>query len=150
MVSKGNCRVTPTHVQALVKRYREVLGECEYYTRVPDSLDRHQQRACVVSALRDALRICSPDCNLGNIRPLRYRPPEPIPHAQLQRAILRLLRLHPPGIDIRTIAQQLGDQLDLLLDSASRSRLELRIQRHLQGQARKGLCVSDQGRWRIR
>lgn len=133
------CRVTPTHVQALIKRYREVLGECEHYARAPGRLDRHQQSVSAVIALRDALRICSPDCDLGSILPPRYRPPESLPHAQLQRDILRLLGQHPSGIDIRTISQQLVDQYDLVLDSKSRSRLERRIQRY---RTRTSACIA--------
>ena len=89
MGTQGFRRVTPTHQQALLKRYRAAVGELAYWTR------RSTARAdleSLVTALAQALRICAPDLDLQTVPPLRYVAPAPVTTAALHRAVLAVLR----------------------------------------------------------
>ncbi len=89
MGTQGFRRVTLTHQQALVKRYRAALGELAYWRR--QGTPRKDLEA-VVTALAQALRICAPDLKLHTVRPLRYVVPAPVTALALQRAVLAVLR----------------------------------------------------------
>lgn len=94
MGAQGFCRIRPVHVAALLKRYRELLGEMGYYERPgrPDEARLVVLRQFVAS-LGQALRLLDPAIALDTERPIRYRPSEPLPDAALARAILAAFQM---------------------------------------------------------
>ena len=89
MGTQGFRRVTPTHLQALLGRYRRVLGELAFRQKqgLPtESLERARD------ALTRALHIYDATLDLAAVPPIRYTPPPPVSPQALQRALLSVLR----------------------------------------------------------
>lgn len=148
MVADGFRRVTPTHVRALTKRYQRALGELRYAQQA-GLAEAVAALTRITESLGHALRLCAPDINVTALRPIRFRPPEPIDDAVLTRAVLASLRAQPEGIDAVGIAAALALQHGLPEDTAEHTRLIARVRRKLAHLSKRGFVVRTAGRWHI-
>ena len=100
MGTKGLRRVTPTHVQALLGRYRRVRGELAFRQKhgLPtEPLER------ALDTLARALHICDATLDLKAVQPIRHTPPPPVSPQALQRAVLSVLRTAPAPLSVADI-----------------------------------------------
>jgi hypothetical protein len=149
MVSKGFRRVTPTHVRALSMRFRRLLGELGYRQLNCKGSTELAQLQLTVETLGQALRICAPELDLATLKPIRFRPPEPIALVALTRAVFAALRASAYGCGASELAGYIIERQELPNDLAHCAHLTGRIRRLLATQQEKGLVACADNLWRI-
>jgi hypothetical protein len=148
---RGFCRVTPVHLIALLKRYRQLLGETRHVGRcLPLDAARLTHLTTAVSAVEEALLLCGSGIDLSELKPLPFRPPEPLPNAALPRAVLSVLRVSPVDLPADALAEALIARHRLHLnDDTERRRLVLRVSRTASGLAKRGVLRESNCAWAV-
>lgn len=86
------------HVISLLRRYRELLGQCRYVRKEdPENEGQIASLANAISALAEAIQLLEPGISLSALRPILFRPVEPLPRGALKREILNALRVSEDG-----------------------------------------------------
>lgn len=95
MAAQGFQRVRPAHGDSLVKQYRRLLGERQFWA----ARSHHRQAApelaklnAAIEALATALPLVAPDVVPAELRPLPFHLAVPLPGHALKRAVLAGLR----------------------------------------------------------
>lgn len=144
MVTQGLKRLTPTHIQALTRKYRKALGELQYHER--RLLDATEVRGRI-EALAEALRICAPALNLSEVAPIRYQPPAPLSTAALTRQVLAGLRRGAGSLD--SLVQEVMATAVLPDVPENQAWLRKRIPMTLRALQTQGLVTLTPGGWVI-
>jgi hypothetical protein len=100
-----------------------------------------------VSAVEEALLLCGSSIDLSVLKPLPFRPPEPLPNAALTRALLAALRLSPNALSADALAQAIVTRQQL--HDAERRRLLFRVCRAACGLAKRGVLQESNSAWAI-
>ncbi len=111
---------------------------------------RVAQLNAALTALQSALELCDSDFKLSELKPLPFRPPEPLPNAALPRAVLSVLRVSAVDLPADAIAEALIARHRLHLnDDAERRRLVLRVSRTASGLAKQGVLRELNCAWAV-
>jgi len=113
MATTGYCVVKPVHVASIVKRYRQLCGELAYRRKHAGATEQIEQLNAVCKSLLHSLRIYQVDFTQLNLRPIRYRPPEPVSQLQLVRALLSTMRIADEPLHIDDIVLPVIGQANL-------------------------------------
>ena len=127
------------HVNAMVKRYRQLCGELKYMKKhAPDNSAVIIQLQGAIVALADAISICDPETNLIALKSLNYHPPQQLPKLALMRAILNALRISKSGLKLEDLINAVITKHHLNFDSvADKERFLVRVKRTTKRLARK-------------
>jgi hypothetical protein len=126
-------------VAAIVKRYRQLCGELAYWCKHAGSAEQIDQLRTASQSLLQALRIYQADLGELNLRPIRYRPPEPMTHMQLVRALLSAMRVADAPLHVEHIVQAILAQIDLPHAPELTIWLQRRVGRALVGLQKRGV-----------
>jgi hypothetical protein len=146
MGTKGFCRVRPVHVASLQKRYMKILGEVQYHERrrvgdEPLLATLHRSLA----SLAQALHILAPDVDLGQLRAIPFRPPQPLPGIALTRAILAALRTAERALSLVALSQSVAARQGIKFKTNSEwHRFVIRVRRTAATLTRRGI-IQQQG-----
>lgn len=151
MGSGGFRRVTPVHVRALVKRYRQLLGELRYCRRhIPADIDRLARLETGIHALTVSVHSCTQELDLSSLRPIRYAPPVPLPGNALVRAVLAELRSASTGLNVDDLLGRLRSTHNLSSQAIPGSPpLSVRVLRCLNALRRRGVIASRETLWLV-
>lgn len=144
MVTKGFKRLTPTHVHALVQKYRRALGELRYCERY--QLGTTEIRECA-TALAEALRICAPELDFLGLQPIPYQPAPPLSTAALTRHVLA--RLRQSAVTSEALVQAVARTADLDDSPPTRQWLGKRIPQTLKALQKRGIVTESGGEWSL-
>ena len=153
MGTRGHCRVRPVHIAGLLKRYRQLLGEmcyCQTHLGHDHARISALQNACAL--LSKTLKACDAESDLTTIRPIRYRPPDPLSAMALTRAILAELRCAANTLTAEAVACSIVDkQSSLPWSQESAARLVLRVRRALSSLVERDVILQHSNdQWSIR
>lgn len=147
----GQCRVRPVHVAGLIKRYRQLLGEHRYVVvHPPLNTARREILSTTILAIAEAIRIQDSAISLGELRPISYRPAQPLPGMALTRALLSTLRGAAGQLDVDTLVATLLKRHGVTLDAeADVQRFFRRVKHVLLSLEKRKIVKHQAGRWQI-
>lgn len=120
----GFQRVTPVHVAGMLKQYRRLLGEVRYSEQhEPEQVQRLVELRKALVTLQEAIRICDPDADMQQLKPIAFRPPVLLTRAHMTRELLKELRDAKAPLEPAEVAHRIIERLSL--DLASKSLREL-------------------------
>jgi hypothetical protein len=151
MGTQGFCRITAVHLQGLLKRYRQLLGELRYFQK-HHPLDwlriKELQQACI--SLEQSLQVCAPELDLSSIQPIHFLPPSPLPGAALTRAVLGELRGSTTAMSIEMLTDALIAKHCSAFDMhAHLPKLRRRVLNLIGTLERKGIADQSKDGWAI-
>lgn len=156
MATQGFARVTPAHQDALVRKYRKLLGERGFWVKrvrhplAPGELSRVE---AAITALATALPLVVPGLLVERLKPLPHACAVPLPGGALKRESLASLRKLGGTASAHEVTEHViaTHRIDTLLHDAIR--LERRVAGLMAGMADRGilLCLpGPESRWSLK